>query len=160
MKEKYRELAKNLISILDLGKREPMHAHQCGAINEAADFLQSMADMPDDEPSDDAGLGENGRINGLQLVTKANRDWWKHQCAIRVIRIAELEADVLALKNNAEIDQRTIEELTEDQPKRPLLADQPEVFGKLMYMMSEAHRMNVADWNDNVIELREMLVGE
>jgi len=151
---------------------------------EAADFLQSLANMQKREPDADLFIGDD-------WVSRKNRDWWRNKILlnnsikdqyIKVLeqklaaanaRIAELEnyphyanelCDAVtsglqwlknirdgistvdsALENMRSLWKHCQDEypgavsIGKDQPKRPLLADQPEVFDKLIEFIEAAH---------------------
>lgn len=81
MKEKFKEWAAALKEICD---PDWISSRVNASISDLTDFLQRMADIPDDEPDDREHTHWIAEVGGstkpVQTVTKANRDWWKSQC--------------------------------------------------------------------------------
>lgn len=169
MKEKYQNWANLLNNSSMLTDNGPdMDGDDVVAI---ADFLQSLADTPEQEPDDHP----EALVNGVEYVTKANRDWWQAECAKLEWRnknqsdwLIKQDAEIQSLKRElaaakarikefdngyadmmngqsdwmkgarkAELDVRDFGAIA-DQPKRPLLKDQPEVFEALKNYIDKA----------------------
>jgi len=141
----------------------------------AANFLQSMANMQEQEPEENHRiLYINAKFPSLEFVTKANRDWWSaqyfaysiandnltEQLAAKDARIAELERSNAYEKFHDEAYIADLERKAQDQPPRPLLKDHPKVFNALVYAIRHADEMTSVEWLDCKEDLRKLLVGE
>ncbi len=184
MKEKYQNWVKAIRNVA-----KPVYTDGTMSIvvaektaNEAADFLQSLADMPDEkEPDEDVIIGTTLRTD---IVTKANRDYWMKRCintlqltskidslsrelATKDARITELQNIIRIItiqpgeqiKLTQPLDVRDFGAIA-DQPKRPILADQSEVFNELRDALWAACMGNENILSDRIIALEKLLVGE
>jgi len=208
MNDKFKEWADEIRGTAAYNGNEAMH--------EAADFLQSLADMPDEPDDQETTLDEvhipSGDTIVTAMVTKSYADWhikngmkWQMQVNALEEKLAAKDARIKLMEKDASVGlivwkhidsmndlcepdftadkvlKRFLDEVmpviesalpmlkgnrqqsTKDQPKRPILADQPEVFNALLmaldcrYAKSTQTRPDIA--REAMQCIRELLEG-
>lgn len=184
MKEKYQEWADAARRACEQRSLDQMMRDR-EINNQVADFLQSLADMPGDEPDESMTVipPKFGLKNGVPYVTKANRDWWIMHCGqfknerdAAIKELAAANARIESLQKIIRMQNGESVTLTEpldvrdfgaiaDQPKRPILADQPMTHDQLdcildLIRAAVDEPTNYRRWNDCVVSATKLLVGE
>ncbi len=169
MKDKFKQWADAIRAVAKpVYTDKTMHIVDADALaNEAADFLQRIVDISEQEPDDIVPR------DGDSMVTKANRDWWMVKAKDRGIKLFNANTELDAANARiAELEQYKewvapqLEHAIEiehannkaDQP-RPLLTPEQWTALELVIRMADRGNLEYSNGYTAMEELRKLLVG-